>query len=54
LFLLMMVAVGLRFIFDMNYYITIFVFFLIIDIPVFIKSESTIDIITNTHVIKKE
>ena len=32
----------------------IFVFFLIIDIPVFIKSESTIDIITNTHVIKKE
>jgi len=54
LFLLMLVAVGLRFIFDMNYYITIFVFFLIIDIPVFIKSESTIDIITNTHVIKKE
>lgn len=53
LLLLMIVAVGLRFTFDINYYITIILFFLIVDTSVIIKGKSLIDIMTNTFITKR-
>lgn len=53
LLLLMLLAIYLRFLFNINYYITILLFFLIVDISVFINGKSLIDIMTNTCVVKK-
>jgi hypothetical protein len=54
LLLLMICAVGLRFAFNTNYYVTIFLFFGAVDIFVFIKGRSLIDMITNTYIVKKK
>jgi len=47
--ILMSLAVGLRFLLDLNYVITIVLFFLIIDIPIFIKRRSLIDILSKVN-----
>ena len=47
-------AVGLRFTFDINYYMTILLFFLIVDTSVIIKGKSLIDIMTNTYITKRK
>lgn len=52
--LLMVIAVGLRFILDISYYSVILLFFLIMDTSVIINGRSLIDIITNTYIIKKK
>lgn len=54
LLLLMIVAVSLRFAFDTNYYITILFFFLIVDTSVLLQGRSSIDIMTNTYVVKRK
>ncbi|NAA11095.1 hypothetical protein GUI34_31780, partial [Escherichia coli] len=54
LLLLMIAAVGLRFTFDINYYMTILLFFLIVDTSVIIKGKSLIDIMTNTYITKRK
>lgn len=46
--LLMSLAVGLRYLFDVNYIITIVLFFLIMDIPLFFKRRSLLDILSKT------
>ena len=54
LLLLMIAAVGLRFTFDINYYMTILLFFLIVDTSVIIKGKSLIDIMTSTYITKRK
>lgn len=54
LLLLMIAAVGLRFTFDINYYMTILLFFLIVDTSVIIKGKSLIDIMTSTYITKEK
>lgn len=44
--LMMSLSVGLRFLLDSNYIITIVLFFLILDIPIFIRRRSLIDILS--------
>lgn len=53
LLLFIVLAVLMRFTFDTNYIITSILFFLIIDIPALIYAQSTLDLITNTYVVKK-
>ena len=50
--LLMFLAVGLRFLFDVSYLIVIALFFLIIDIPIFFKHRSLIDIISKVSYVE--
>ena len=54
LLFLMILAVGLRFAFDTNYYMTVLLFILIVDTPVIIKGKSLIDMMTNTYIIKRK
>ena len=54
LLLFIILAVLIRFAFDTNYIITSILFFLIIDTPALIQGQSTLDLITNTHVVKKQ
>lgn len=54
LLFLMIVAVGLRFTFDINYYMTILLFFLIVDTSVIIKGKSLIDIMTSTYIARRK
>ena len=52
--LLMFLAVWLRFLFDVSYLIVIVLFFLIIDIPVFFKRRSLIDILSKVSYIDRQ
>lgn len=52
--LLMFLAVGLRFLFDVSYTIIIVLFFLIIDIPIFFKRRSLIDILSKISYIDRQ
>lgn len=54
LLLFIILAISIRFVFDTNYIITSILFFLIIDIPALIQGQSTLDIVTNTYVVKKQ
>ena len=51
---LMITAVLIRYILDTNYVIAIIFFFIILDIPVFIKNQSLIDLISNTFIIRRK
>lgn len=51
--LLMSLAVGLRFLFDTNYIITIVLFFVIIDTPLFFKGRSLIDMFSKVTYVKR-
>lgn len=51
--ILMALFVGIRFLFDTNYYWTILFFFLVIDIPVFINGISLIDRFAKVRYIKR-
>ena len=51
--ILMALFVGIRFLFDTNYYWTILFFFLVIDIPVFIDGKSLIDRFVRVRYIKR-
>ena len=51
--ILMALFVGIRFLFDTNYYWTILFFFLVIDIPVFINGKSLIDSFVKVRYIKR-
>ena len=50
---LMSLAVGFRFLFDVNYIITIVLFFLIMDIPLFINRRSLLDILSKVTYIDR-
>ena len=52
--LLMFLAVGLRFLFDVSYLSVIVLFFLIIDIPIFFKRRSLIDILSKVSYIDRQ
>lgn len=52
--LLMFLAVWLRYVFDVSYTIMIVAFFLIIDIPIFFKCRSLIDILSNVTYVGEE
>ena len=52
--LLMFLAVGLRFLFDVSYLIVIVLFFLIIDIFIFFKRRSLIDILSKVSYIDRQ
>lgn len=50
---LMALCVGFRFLFDTNYFVTILLFFLANDIPVFIKGYSLIDMFTKVRYVRR-
>lgn len=52
--LLMTLFVGIRFFFDTNYIIIILLYFLFIDIPVFIKQRSLIDMLSKVSYVEVE
>ena len=53
LLLLMVLAVALRFVFDLSYYLTVCLFWLFTDFTVLINGRSVIDLITNTWVLRR-
>lgn len=53
-FIFMALSVGVRFLCDTNYYVVIAVFFLIIDIPILFKSQSLIDLISDTYIRRRD